>query len=750
MDRYSRKSPEGVATESVNDTWQRVSQAIADNDTQADQFYGILKDFKFVPGGRILAGAGTDTEVTFFNCFVIPVRNRSSVSNGNDSREAIFDTISEMVNIMSRGGGVGINWSTLRPKGAYLSRINGTTSGPIEWMDVASQAVGAVMQGGSRRGAAMFMLHDWHPDVLTFINAKRDFKKITNANISVCISDKFMQAVKADADWELVFPDTTHPEYNKKWNGELDEWIEAGLPVKTHNTEKARYIWEQLAYGAWDNGEPGVIFLERYNKLSTAASIEKIISVNPCGEQGLGAYSVCNLGAMNLAAYCGPQGTGKPRDFDFSAFSRDVKLAVRFLDNVIDRNPYGEFENTRQQQLKLRRIGLSVMGLADALIKQKMRYGSPEAVAFTESVFRVMKASALTSSIEIAKEKGPAEAWDTSMIERPYLAGSSDSMKSDMEKYGLRNLFLLTQAPTGTTSIVAGVNSGIEPYFAFEYERNDRTGKHIVKAPVVEEYYANPIKTNLNPLPNYFVSANDLSVEDHIYMQAAAQKYIDSSVSKTLNAPNSHSVEEVVKAYTLAYDAGLKSIAYFRDGCGRSQVLTTVDTKSADNGNAKPHIPSAYKRPTILQGTTKRVPTDVGTAFITINYESGNRPREIFVNVGKGGTDLSEISEAVGRIISVALQKDIPASVIADQLFGVGGYSKVLKSLPSAIALALTEVTTQPESAVVIYANGNGADPAAVSILAGRSSEACPDCSSFSLNHVEGCMTCALCGFSAC
>lgn len=717
LDRYSLKDEAGVPTETVEQMWGRVAAGIADTPAEYSQFLNVLEDFKFVPGGRILAGAGSGTEVTFYNCYVLPVKNRSNPKNGNDSREAIFDTISEMVNIMSRGGGVGINWSTLRPNGAYLARINGTTTGPIEWMDVASKAVGAVMQGGSRRGAAMFMLDDWHPDVEQFINAKRDLLKITNANISVAVSDAFMQAVKDDADWDLKYPLTTDPAYNPEWDGDLAAWERMGHPVKVYKTVKARRLWRALAEGAWDNGEPGVIFLERYNNLSTAASIEKIISVNPCGEQGLGAYSVCNLGAMNLAAYVNE---GK---FDWDAFSGDIPTAVRFLDNVIDKNHYGDMQETEYIQKRLRRIGLSVMGLADALIMQRLRYGSEKAIEFTDDVFSQMSYAAIKASVELAKEKGAALGWSPSMMDRPYLEGYAvDSMepREEMEAFGLRNLFLLTQAPTGTTSILAGVNSGIEPYFAFEYERNDRTGRHMVKAPVLERYIADG--GDPENLPDFFVSANELTVEEHIKMQAAAQLWIDSSVSKTINAPNSHTVDEVVKAYTLAYDEGLKSVAYFRDGCGRDQVLTR-DPKVETNGH--------FQRPFNLIGTTKRLGTSVGTAFVTVNKDESGRPMEVFVNVGKAGTDLSEISEAIGRLISIALQRGVRSGEISDQLYGVGGYGKMLRSLPTALAVALA---------------GDGEPPR----VEGQTDEACPECQSFTLLHSEGCLTCVNCGYSRC
>lgn len=738
LDRYARKNKDGESIEKkIEDTWDRVAFAISTNSDEQAKFYNLLEDFKFVPGGRILAGAGTDTEVTFYNCYVIPIRNESKPENGNDSREAIFDTISRMVNIMSRGGGVGINWSTLRPNGAYLKRINGTTTGPLEWMDVASKAVGAVMQGGSRRGAAMFMLDDWHPDVGAFVNVKRDLKKITNANISVAISDDFMEAVKKDGDWELLYPDTSHPDYNREWDGDIRAWRASGKPTITYKVVKARALWRKIAEGAWDNGEPGVIFLERYNKLSTAADVEKIICVNPCGEQGLGAYSVCNLGAMNLAAYV------QDGAFAFDRFDVDVGTAVNFLDNVVDKNHYGDFTETEEIQKNIRRIGLSVMGLADALILQGLRYGSPEAVKFTESVFFVMKNAAVRASAYLAKEKGPAPAWDKSMMERPFLDKNIGSHAQELAaEHGLRNLFLLTQAPTGTTSILAGVNSGIEPYFAFEYERNDRTGRHIVRASVLDK-----IAGVSGDLPDFCVTAQDVSVEEHVYMQAAAQKYIDSSVSKTLNAPNSHTIDDVEKAYTLAYDCGLKSIAYFRDGSGRDQVLTVVKGEPKVEEKKEP---ASFKRIGKVTGSTQRVPTSVGTVFVTINSDEHGNPIEVFINVGKAGNHLAEFAEAVGRLISVSLQKGVPVSDVVDQLWGIGGYSKIQKSLPTAVAMALQE-----SYRVSTPSNGhNGALQASVEgakvLATGRTGALCPDCKGFSLVREEGCMKCSVCGYSAC
>ena len=573
LDRYNLRDESGQPTEKdISDTWWRVANAIGRHEYEQTEFYGLLKDFKFLPGGRILAGAGAESEKTFYNCYVIPIEpNAANAENGNDSREAIFDTIGRMVGIMSRGGGVGINWSVLRPSGSYLARVSGSSSGPVGWMDVASVAVGEVEQGGSRRGAAMFMLDDWHPDVLKFIDAKRQKGKITNANISVAVSDRFMEALEKDADWSFVFPDTTDPSYNTEWDGDIDKWIEAGKPVRNFGNLPAVDIWESIAESAHASGEPGVVFLDRYNKLSTGSHLEKIISVNPCGEQGLGAYSVCNLGAMNLYAYTKviPNGSPDHIGFDWPAFRRDVRLAVRFLDSVIDKSP-SFLPQTDERQKQLRRIGLGVMGLADALVALKIRYGSTEAVDFVSGVFQTMKDQALEESAQLAFSKGKAGGWDDSLWERPYLSSWLSVSGRVAPTHGLRNLFLLTQAPTGTTSIFAEVNSGIEPYFALRTFRQDRTGGHWYSPKAISGL-------DLDNLPDYVVTSGDVTVEEHIAMQAAVQKWVDSSVSKTINAPKEQTVSEVDKAFRLAFTSGLKGVAYYRDGSRSEQVLYKED-----------------------------------------------------------------------------------------------------------------------------------------------------------------------------
>ena len=587
LDRYALRDENGNTVESTPEQmWTRVANAIANTPEEATEFQKILSDFKFVPGGRILAGAGAETEKTFYNCYVIPVetkarrnwrqsridgRPRDIIDPGADSREAIIDTIGLMVDIMSRGGGVGINWSVLRPSGSYLARISGTSSGPIGWMDVASAAVGEVIQGGSRRGAAMFMMDDWHPDLLNFIDAKREKGKITNANISVAVSDDFMAEVAGGRDWSFRFPDTADPRYNSEWDGDIKRWESEGGRVIDYGKRPARDVWNAIAESAHASGEPGVVFLDRYNSLSTANGAERIICVNPCGEQGLGAYSVCNLGAMNLDAYVVSAAFDGDPIFNFRQFRFDTMVAIRFLDNVVDRNFYF-LPEAREQQTRLRRIGLGAMGLADCLVRLGIRYGSAEAQSLTERIFREMKDAAIWSSIELAKERGPAEAWKDELWDRPYLREYADRYALPAsELHPLRNLFLLTQAPTGTTSLLAGVNSGIEPYFNTGYWREDRTGKRWIRPRALEEFPDDAVP------PSYVVTSQDVTVEEHVLMQAAVQKYVDSSVSKTINAPKDQTVEETKKAFDLAWESGLKGVAYYRDGSRNVQVLYHQD-----------------------------------------------------------------------------------------------------------------------------------------------------------------------------
>jgi ribonucleoside-diphosphate reductase alpha chain len=375
----------------------RVARGMAEieaPDKQAEwqkNFRWLLDDWKFVPGGRILTAAGTDQRLTFYNCYVIP--------SPEDSRGGIMNTLTQMTEIMSRGGGVGINISSLRPHHAYVRGVNGRSSGSVSWGELYSFVTGLIEQGGSRRGALMLIMNVWHPDVMEFISSKRNMHRITNANISVGITDAFMEAVKADADWQLVFPDTSVENYDQIWNGDLVAWQEKGLPVVVHKTVKAREIWNAIIESAWASAEPGVFFVERYNKMSNSWYYAPILCTNPCGEQGLPAWGVCNLGALNLAKFV------TNGQVDWPDLGRAVRYAIRFLDDVIDSTPYF-FKENEQQQLSERRVGLGTMGLAEMMIRLKIRYGSPQSVEFLDQLYKFIAAEAYLASADYAAEKG--------------------------------------------------------------------------------------------------------------------------------------------------------------------------------------------------------------------------------------------------------------------------------------------------------------------------------------------------------
>jgi ribonucleoside-diphosphate reductase alpha chain len=773
LDRYSLKDKDGNPLETIpTQMWRRVAKGIAGQEKKEkrgeweEKFYNLLEDFKFVPGGRILSGAGTGYEVTYFNCFVIP--------SPKDSREGILDSLKQLVEIQSRSGGVGLNLSSLRPRGARVKKVNGTSSGPVTWAGLFSYAThDVVQQGGTRRGATMLMLWDWHPDIEEFITVKEDLSKINGANLSVCVSDSFMEAVKKDGDWDLVYPDLDDPNYDEKWDGDLAGWKEMGGRVKVYKTVKAREMWDLICKAAWKSAEPGLHFLERSNKQSNTYYFEKLIATNPCGEQPLGGWAVCNLGAMNLSAYV------KNEKFDFENFSKDVKVAMRLLDNVID-DTYYFFKENEKCAKEIRRTGLGIMGLADALIKMKLRYGSEEANPITEKIFQVLRDSAYEASSDIAKEKGSFPKFDREKYLKGYhVKALPKKIREKIEKQGIRNAVLLTIAPTGTTSLLSGVSSGVEPVYEFQFIRRDRTGEHVMYHPLFEEWKAqNPDSEK----PEYFVSANDLTPLEHVRVQAIAQQYIDSSISKTVNAPNSHTIDDVKTLYMMAYEMGLKGITYMRDG-SREGVLTRMDDKKKEEETAAAQVKPIRKRPLALTGVTHETQTPLGNTFITINNDSGGMPFEIFINSGKSGTDVMAMSEALGRIMSMVLRMQSPVEPrerirkMIDQLTGIGGGRSVgfgpnrVRSLPDAVAKVLAEqfefrvnghvADKQPLKKAINADSVNleekteqiGVPLQVASVAASHANanaDICPNCGSASFVHEEGCAKCYSCGHSEC
>lgn len=700
-DRYSLKDDDGKSIEAFPEQmWSRVAAGLAQvektPELQKDwtqKFYSALKGFKYVPGGRVLSGAGTPYEVTFYNCFVIP--------SPHDSRNGIIDNLKLMVDIMSRSGGVGINLSSLRPRGARVKKVNGTSSGPVNWAELYSTAThDVIQQGGTRRGALMLMLNDWHPDVEEFITVKEDLSRINGANLSVCVTDEFMDAVKNNKDWDLYYPELTDPDYDKLWDGDIDKWKAAGKKVVVYKTVKAADVWEKICQSAWRSAEPGLHFIERSNKRSNTWYFEKLIATNPCGEQPLGAWAVCNLGAVNLSAFVDENG-----EFDYLDLEEKVKIAIRMMDNVIDSTGY-YFPENKEQQMGIRRTGLGTMGLGDALIKMKLAYGSDQAQPVIEKIYRTIRDAAYETSALLAAEKGAFPNFDKEKYLKGWFIKKLPGRVRDLiAKHGIRNAVLLTQAPTGTTSLVSGVSSGIEPVYDFAMVRRDRTGEHTIYHPLYQAWKdQNPEEEQI---PDYFVSANDLTPEEHVKVQALVQDYTDSSISKTVNAPNVHTVEEVRRLYMQAYDLGCKGVTYMRDG-SREGVLSHKDDKkeekkSEETVNVSQMPVHLRKRPDNLHGITRRIATPVGHAFVTINEDEQGNPFEVFINVGKAGTDIYADAEAIGRLISLALRipsNYAPSEVIqqvVNQLSGIGGSSARgfgadrIHSLADAVSKVLSE-----------------------------------------------------------
>ena len=763
MDRVARGVAATEAGEAKQNEW-------------AEKFRWLLDDWKFVPGGRILTAAGTDQDLTYYNCYVIP--------SPQDSREGIMTTLTQMTEIMSRGGGVGINLSTLRPRHAYVKGVNGRSSGAVSWGGLYSFVTGLIEQGGSRRGALMLILNDWHPDVFGFIESKRQAGKITNANISVGVSDKLMEAVKADADWELAFPDTRDPDYDDLWDGDLNTWIAAGRKVIPYKTIKARELWDAIIESAWASAEPGVWFNERSNKMANSWYFNPLISTNPCGEQPLGAFSVCNLGAINLSCF---YDSGRD-DVDWAGLRKTVQYATRFLDNVIDTTPYFFAEN-EAVQMSERRVGLGTMGIAELMLKLKVRYGSDESVELIDKVYKTIATASYGTSCELAAEKGAFPQFDAEkFLESGYMQSMPEDLRERVRREGMRNVTLLTQAPTGTTGTMVNTSTGVEPFFSWVYYRKSRLGLHEEQVPIVKAWReANP---GVEELPDYFITAMDLRPDEHVKVQGAFQRWIDSAISKTCNVPNEYTVEQVSELYQYMYELGCKGGTIYRDGSRDEQVLMLKGDERAesemDGMKSKAQAESAepattphrvYPRPDRLEGMTVSTQTPFGKAYITINCDTrrqsdeSKNPFEVFIAIGKAGSDIQADAESLGRMISLQLRTTAPHNrremlkLIIEQLQDIGGARPIgfgpkrVLSLPDAVARVLQmeffpedqpqqlglpmEAATMASSA----ADSEGGTTINSSI---SGADMCPACGTITLIRAENCRKCLTCGYSEC
>ena len=757
MDRVAR----GVAATEANSVKQ---------DEWSEKFRWLLDDWKFVPGGRILTAAGTDQDLTYYNCYVIP--------SPDDSREGIMTTLTQMTEIMSRGGGVGINLSTLRPRHSYVKGVNGRSSGAVSWGALYSFVTGLIEQGGSRRGALMLILNDWHPDIFNFINSKRQAGQITNANISVGVSDRLMEAVAADDDWPLIFPDTRDPDYDAFWDGDLNTWVASGRKVIQYKTVKARDLWHAIVESAWTSAEPGVWFNERSNKMANSWYFNPLISTNPCGEQPLGAFSVCNLGAINLSRFYDENN----RDVAWDDLRKTVAYSTRFLDNVIDTTPYF-FEENERVQMAERRVGLGTMGIAELMLKLGVRYGSDESVELIDQIYKTIALTAYATSSDLALEKGAFTQFDAEkFIESGYMQAMPENLRQKVRRDGIRNVTLLTQAPTGTTGTMVNTSTGVEPFFSWVYYRKSRLGLHEEKVPIVKDWYeAHP---DASELPDYFVTAMDLLPEEHVKVQGAFQRWIDSAISKTCNVPNDYTVEQVSDLYRKMYELGCKGGTIYRDGSRDEQVLMLKGDERAENEmeDLKPASKTesgdeaepastphrVYPRPDSLQGLTVKTQTPFGKAYITINRDDRGNPFEVFIAIGKAGTDIQADAESLGRMISLQLRTTAPQNrrqmlrLIIEQLQDIGGARAIgfgpkrVLSLPDAVARVL-QIEFFPEDHPLQLdlpidndeaSGGDAGDLVANGAISGA--DICPECGTTSLIRAESCRKCLTCSYSEC
>jgi ribonucleoside-diphosphate reductase alpha chain len=767
----------------------RVARAAASAETADDKkiewetrFRWLVDDFKFVPAGRILAGAGTDQQLTFYNCYVIP--------SPKDSREGIIDNLKTMNEIFSRGGGVGMNLSSLRPRYSYVKGVNGRSSGAVSWGSLYSFSTGLIEQGGSRRGALMLILNVWHPDVLEFITSKTEAGKITNANISVGVTDDFMAAVDADADWELVFPDMADKSfYETNWDGNLGAWRAKGGKVIVYKTVRAKDVWNSIIQSAWASAEPGLFFIDRANAASNSHYFAPLISTNPCGEQPLPAWAVCNLGAINLSRF-----VDEPKhEVAWDLLKTSIHYAIRFLDNIIDATPYF-FKENEEQQRRERRVGMNTMGLAEMMIRLGKKYGSTEGNQFVEQLYEFIATEAYRASTDLAAEKGAFPEFKAAeFLKSGYMKAMPKQVREWVKTKGIRNVTLLTQAPNGTIGTMVGTSTGIEPFYSWTYHRKSRLGIHEERVAIVEEWQAaHPGES----LPDYFVNAMNLSPEEHIGVQATIQRWVDSAISKTCNVPNSYTQEQVGALYKLMYQRNCKGGTVYRDGSRDVQVLNLKQDEPVVE-SATVNVPSFERRPRpdVIHGTTYKMATAYGSMYVTINSDAQGQPFEVFSAIGKAGGFFAAQMEAITRLISLSLQWNVSIEDVIDQLKGIRGPNpiwadgKLVLSMPDAIAQVLERhihrdqqplelqfhpgsdsvatpaqadvqavMTELQTSAATQLPVTDGVSSGSIGLTTGAKSisiadtgfaPACPDCGEM-LQMSEGCMQCGACGYSKC
>ncbi len=790
FEKYALRDKSGEIVERTpEDMWRRVSREIASpektaglRDEWANNFYWLLSEFKFIPGGRILFGAGQNRRATLLNCYYMPIKE--------DSIEGIFEWCKEAARTYSFGGGVGTDISILRPKGSPVNNSAVYSTGAVSFMDLLSTTTGTIGQAG-RRGALMITMNVNHPDVQEFIDIKNDAarSKVQFANISIKISDDFMQAVEQDTDFELKFE-------NEK--------------VKFSRTVRARDIWNKLVKSAWQSAEPGLIFWDSVKKHSpTEYGGMSVRGVNPCSEQALEDYGNCCLGNINFSPFVKDAFTDTA-SIDWDNLEKAFQYAVRFLDNVLDYNMEKHPLNFQTEaSTTSRRIGVGFTGFGDMLAKLGTQYDTQEAIQFTDKIFGRIKNIVYEASADLASEKGSFPAFDLDThISLPFLETIDEQVVNKIKKRGIRNACILTVPPVGSGSVLAGTTSGIEPTFALSYfRRSESLSKEEFKVyhPLVMEYMDKFNLTDEKQLPDTFVTAHEIEPEMRVRMQAAIQKHIDSCISSTVNLPSDITLENVEKIYFLAWKLGCKGITVYREG-SRKGILITEDQSNAKTPPSSPNDESGeasttpnikeevisnnqnegksvaqseprtwvrpIKRPQVLEGFTEVIKTGYGNLYVTINTYKG-RPFEVFVQIGKSGYSTMADAEATGRLVSLALRSGVNVKDVVEQLEGIGGASpifsegKLVMSIPDAIATVLKKrfvsKTNIPPTGTVdppfnrLRTRQTDADKHEALLDANSELktndlrlERCPDCGDRALAFEQGCVTCRGCGYSKC
>lgn len=780
--RYLRRGPDGEPVETVEEMFWRVARHVAAPDGEFDldtgrveqKFYDLLTDLRFMPNSPTFTGAGTPLG-QLAACFVLPIED----DMGRDSA-GIFQTLRDAALIQQTGGGNGFAFSRLRPKGALVKSSAGQATGPVGFLRVYDQAFGEIAQGGTRRGANMAVLRVDHPDIFEFVSCKSSEDAITNFNISVGITDKFMKAVENDGDFDLI-----NPQDGKVWR-----------------TIRARDLFDAIVKHAYRNGEPGVLFLDEANRSNPVPHLYELEATNPCGEQWLGPYENCCLGSINLARHLDHEG-----NLDWEALQRTIEEATHFLDNVVSANAYvPAVPQLEEAAHRARRIGLGIMGLGDLMYSLGVRYGSKEGQALAGAVMEFVRYHCMRTSIRLAQERGPFPAIEGSIydpqdlkwqppkalvsVEEPWGRPTLDwdGLVEALKQHGIRNAAQTTVAPTGTIATVSGCEGyGCEPVFALAYVRHvddkgkdlelnytsplfekalveagvdEQTRKEIVDE-VVRVGSCQHIEAVPPPLRNTFVVAADIKPEEHIRMQAAIQAFVDNSISKTCNFPETSTEDDVASAYKMAWKLGCKGLTVYVTGSREKVVLETKATKEAKEQKAEqPMLWHESKKPraAMLPGQTHRITTPLGTTYVTINVNGHEQPFEVFIHTSKAGTDTLAVSEAIGRLISYVLRLSSPVEPrdrmkeVIRQLEGIGGGRPMgfgahrVLSLPDGVAQILKDFMDESEAAQDARKNGSPR-PKGSRLLIG---DLCPDCGEAALVNEEGCRKCYACGYSEC